>query len=75
MGFGNYDSWKLRTPEEEFEAMYGHDPIKKAEDDDEWLWLDSLENPQAIDEYDLDDMTPPISAYDRIPLAKDVGRG
>lgn len=62
--FSSYDCWKLRTPEEEFEAMYGYDPCERAEDDDEWLWLDSLENPQPLDEDDLDEMTPPIAAYE-----------
>jgi hypothetical protein len=53
--FSNYDSWKLATPEEEFEWMYGYDPILRAEQEDEWLWLDSLEHPQPVDEDDFEE--------------------
>ncbi len=69
--FSTYDSWKLATPEEEFEAMYGYDPIKAAEDEDEWLWLDSLENPQPVDEYDLDEIPSPdeyAGLDDNVPM-------
>ncbi len=56
--FGNYDSWKLRTPEDEAARYLRYDPCERAEDDDEWLWLDSLENPQPLDEDDLDGNSP-----------------
>ncbi|HEY6564212.1 MAG TPA: hypothetical protein VIY86_06925 [Pirellulaceae bacterium] len=58
--FGNYDSWKLATPPE-YEFM-GPDPRDEAaaEAEDEWLLLDSLENPQPLDEDDLDEIPLPL---------------
>lgn len=64
MDLPGYDQWKLRSPDDEAAYRLGYDPIKAAEDDDEWLWLDSLENPQPVDEFDLDDMTPPLESYE-----------
>lgn len=57
--FSTYDQWKLRSPDDEAAYRLRYDPIKAAEDEDEWLWLDSLENPQPIDEDDLDEIPPP----------------
>ena len=59
--FSTYDMWKLRTPEDEAARYLGYDPCERAEDEDEWLWLDSLENPQPLDEDDLDEI-PPVSS-------------
>ena len=53
-----YDAWKTRSPDDEAAMFYGFDPIEAAEDEDEWLWLDSLEHPQPLDEDDLDEIPP-----------------
>lgn len=57
--FSTYDSWKLATPPE-YEFM-GDPPDDPAAEEDEWLWLDSLEHPQPVDEEDLDELFPPIN--------------
>ncbi len=64
MDLPGYDAWKLRTPEDEAARYLGYDPCERAEEDDEWLWLDSLENPQLVDEFDLDEMAPPLKVYE-----------
>lgn len=54
MGFGNYDAWKLRSPDDEYAALYGYDPVAEAERAEEVSWWASLADPPRLAPWEND---------------------
>lgn len=53
-GFGNYDAWKLRSPDDEACFRLGYDPVLEAERAEEESWLESLEDPPLLAPWEND---------------------